>query len=112
MMCGQSTVCLWPNVEGATLCTWPSTDPVADPKAVHIMCTTRCCDSCCAVIPKFFGSKGRNDLESALGALPNPRGEFLDVIEDLPAVGHLAKDLLLGIHHCGVVAAERLSDLR
>src|SRR5215203_677879 len=48
---------------------------------------------------------------SALGALADSGGEFLDVIEDLATFGHLAANLLLGIHHRGVIAAERLADL-
>lgn len=48
---------------------------------------------------------------SALGALPDPGGEFLDVIEDLTALGHLGPNLLLRVHDGGVVSAERLADL-
>jgi hypothetical protein len=48
---------------------------------------------------------------SALGALANPRRELFDVIEDLAALGHLGEDLLLRVHHRGVVAAECLPDL-
>ncbi len=36
---------------------------------------------------------------------------FLDVIEHFAAFGHLAADLLLGVHDGRVVAAERLADL-
>jgi hypothetical protein len=49
--------------------------------------------------------------QSALGALANPRGELFDVIEDLTTLGHLGQDLLLRVHHRGVVATERLPDL-
>jgi hypothetical protein len=48
---------------------------------------------------------------SALRALPNASGEFFDVIEDLPPLGHLRQNLLLRVHHGGVVAPERLPDL-
>ena len=49
---------------------------------------------------------------SALGALTNPGGEFFDVIEDFTALGHFVANLLLRVHDRGVVAAERLADLR
>jgi hypothetical protein len=48
---------------------------------------------------------------SALGTVADPGGELFDVIEDLTALGHLGEDLLLRVHHRGVVPAERLSDL-
>ena len=48
---------------------------------------------------------------SALGALPDPGGEFLDVIEHLTAIGHLVEDLFLRVHHRGVIAPEGLADL-
>jgi hypothetical protein len=48
---------------------------------------------------------------SALGALTDSGGEFLHVIENFAPLGHLAADLLFGIHHGGVVAAKRLPDL-
>jgi hypothetical protein len=49
---------------------------------------------------------------SALGPLTDARGEFLDVIEHLAALGHFGEDLSLGVHHGGVVTTERLADLR
>lgn len=49
---------------------------------------------------------------SALGALTNPGGEFFDVIKDFTALGHFVADLFLRVHDRGVVAAERLTDLR
>jgi hypothetical protein len=64
-------------------------------------------------------SSGRSGLhrrrtrrgESALRALPNTGGQFLDVIEDLTSFSHFREDLALRVHDCGVVAAECLSDL-
>lgn len=62
--------------------------------------------------------QGRKILEidgwkcrSALGALTDPRREFLDVIEDLAFLRHLAADLAFGVHHRGVVATEGMTDL-
>ena len=52
-----------------------------------------------------------NAGQSALGPLPDARGEFLDVIEDLAPLGHLGQDLSLRVHHGGVVATECLTDL-
>lgn len=49
---------------------------------------------------------------SALGALPNPGGEFLDVVEDFASLGHFGEDFALGVHDRGVVAAECLPDFR
>ena len=49
---------------------------------------------------------------SALRPLPNPGGEFLDMIEDFAPFGHLGENFALGIHDRGVVAAECLPDLR
>jgi hypothetical protein len=66
------------------------------------------CDWWVGSAQSFFGFGRR----SALRPLPNPRGEFLDVIEDFASLGHFREDLLLGVHHCRVVAAERLTDLR
>jgi hypothetical protein len=60
-------------------------------------------------VAEVFPSFGRR---SALGALANPGGEFFDVIEDFASLGHFRKDLLLRVHHGGVVAPERLADLR
>ena len=48
--------------------------------------------------------------QSALGTLPDPGCEFLDVIEDLAPVCHFAEDFPLGVHHCRVIAAEGLAD--
>ena len=70
--------------------------------------------------PKFFSDVCSFDPRvqmqggqiSALGALADPRGEFLHVIEDLSAVCHFIEDFLLGIHDRGVVTPERLADLR
>lgn len=59
----------------------------------------------------FCNDRRVNTPESALGALPNPGGEFLDLIEDLASLGHLATDLAFGVHDRGVVTAERLADL-
>ncbi len=58
---------------------------------------------------KSAAEGARNGL-SALGALPDPGGEFLDVVEDLTALGHLVADLAFGVHHGGVIAAEGLPD--
>jgi hypothetical protein len=57
---------------------------------------------------EVFWSFGRI---SALGALANPRRELFDVIEDFAPLGHLGQDLLLRVHHRGVIAAECLPDL-
>ena len=63
-------------------------------------------------LPKFFAAGRLRRWISALGTLADPGGEFLDVIEDFTSVGHLIENLLLRIHHRGVVPAERLADLR
>ena len=47
---------------------------------------------------------------SALGALANAGGEFLDMVENLAAVRHLVENLALGVHHRGVITTERLPD--
>jgi hypothetical protein len=81
----------------------------------HRRIHSRCCDS--------WGNRGRSFLEIcartrgkalrlALGPLPNPGREFLDVIEHFASLGHLGEDFALGVHDRGVVAAECLSDLR
>ena len=61
---------------------------------------------------KFFEKVGARRAESALGALTDASGEFFDLIEDLTPFGHLAADLLFGVHDRGVIAAEGLADLR
>src|SRR5262245_30104487 len=72
--------------------------------------------SCAAdrFVGKFFGNR-REPAEpgesSAPGALPDPGGELLDVVEHFATLSHLGADLLLGVHHRGVVAAESLPDL-
>ena len=72
---------------------------------------SRGCDRCGSRAQSFFGgtASGRH---SALGSLPNPSGEFLDVIEDFASFGHLGENLALGVHDGGVIAAECLADLR
>ena|ERR1700730_1078863 len=63
-------------------------------------------------VPKVFLGRAASGRRSALGPLPNPGGEFLDVIEDFASLGHLGEDFALGVHDRGVVAAECLPDLR
>lgn len=48
---------------------------------------------------------------SALGALADTCGEFLDVVEDFAPLCHLGANLLLCVHDRGVVASEGLTDL-
>lgn len=47
-----------------------------------------------------------------LGSLLDACSELLDLVVDLPALRHLFANLLVRIHDGGVVAAERLADLR
>ena len=79
---------------------------------VHQFCTWVCtgirCDSWCEGDQSFLMNFVTG---STLGALTDARGEFLDLIEHLAPLCHLAADLLLGIHDRGVIAAERLTDL-
>jgi hypothetical protein len=63
-------------------------------------------------VPKVFGIGPACGRRSALGPLPNPGGEFFDVIEDFASLGHLGEDFALGVHDRGVIAAECLPDLR
>ena len=45
------------------------------------------------------------------GALLDACSELLDLFEGLTALSDLVADLLVGVHHCGVVAStERLTD--
>ena len=55
--------------------------------------------------------RGERRQRSALGALADARGQFFDVVENFAALGHLGANLLLRVHHCGVIAAESLADL-
>jgi hypothetical protein len=77
-------------------------------EVIHTVSTAAACD-------EWYG-RGRSFLAecppvSALGALTDAGGEFLHVIEHLTPLRHLVSDLLLGVHHRGVVSAERLPDL-
>ena len=74
----------------------------------HSRIHSRSCDRCYGRDRSFF--RIWPEL-SALGALANPRRELFDVIEDLTPLGHLGQNLLLRVHHRGVVAAEGLADL-
>jgi len=73
------------------------------------------CNRCQSFLENFGLAAARSGNQagfwSALGALADPGGEFLDVIEDLVPVCHLVENLLLGVHDRGVIAAECLSDL-
>ncbi len=80
-------------------------------QVAHRRMHSRCCDRCGSRAQSFFGQTA-SGRRSALGPLPNPGGEFFDVIENFASLGHLGKDLALGVHDGGVVAAECLPDLR
>lgn len=80
-------------------------------QVAHRRMHSRSCDT--------WGSRAQSFLDETaygrrltLGPLPNPGGEFLDVIEDFASLGHFGEDFALGVHDGGVVAAECLADLR
>jgi hypothetical protein len=80
-------------------------------QVAHRHMHSRCCDGWGSRAQSFLG-RAASGRRSALGPLPNPGGEFLDVIEDFTSLGHLGEDFPLGVHDRGVVAAECLPDLR
>lgn len=84
---------------------WQST---RDPQSVHVMGGTYGSKVFCTGTPWDVP----RTWISALGALADACGELFDVIEDFPPGSHLVEDLLLRVHHRGVVAAECLADLR
>src|ERR1700687_859002 len=98
-----------PAVDAGCVVHHAAGNPVVGTNFSTGVCTTTACDNWCIRGRSFLQIFGAMRL--ALGALADSRGEFLDVIEHLATLSHLAADLLFRVHHGGVVSPESLADL-
>src|SRR5208282_2321391 len=106
---GPTVTTVWIPGSRYAVTLWSGRVYLRSPRSVH----TFIHNLCAPIVPAGEGMRILTGRSPGQCLLFDPVSEFGDLVVDRPAFGHQGADLLVRVHHGGVVAAaELLADLR